>query len=132
MRRLRLGDLGHGWDDSAGLGTRRGERLVLGKATHSNGISALQLQSQLGLGSYKSVWPLCAKLRRAMVAPSRALLSGVAEVDETELPLRAKDDPVTGAGGRSGQGKMLVAGAVVAGFPTFERDVGGRNQKGRG
>ena len=55
-------------------------------ATHSNGISALQLQSQLGLGSYKSAWLLCAKLRRAMVAPSRALLSGVAEVDETELP----------------------------------------------
>jgi hypothetical protein len=47
-----------------------------------------------------------------MVAPGRALLSGVAEVDETELPLRGKDDPVTGGGGRSGQGKMLVAGAV--------------------
>ena len=100
-------------------------------ATHSNGISALQLQSQLGLGSYKSAWLLCAKLRRAMVAPSRALLSGVAEVDETELPLRAKDDPVTGAGGRSGQGKMLVAGAVVAGFPTFERDEGAESV-GRG
>ena len=71
-------------------------------ATHSNGISAQQLQSQLGLGSYKSAWLLCAKLRRAMVAPSRALLSGVAEVDETELPLRAKDDPVTGGGGRGG------------------------------
>ena len=27
-------------------------------------------------------------------------LSGVAEVDETELPLRAKDDPVTGASGQ--------------------------------
>ena len=81
-------------------------------ATHSNGMSALQLQKQLGLGSYKSAWLLCAKLRRAMVAPDRALLSGVAELDETELPLRGKDDPVTGGGGRSGQGKMLVAGAV--------------------
>jgi hypothetical protein len=30
--------------------------------------------------------------------------------------LRAKDDPVSGGGGRSGQGKMLVAGAIeVAG-----------------
>jgi hypothetical protein len=33
-------------------------------ATHSNGIAALQLQKQLGLGSYKSVWlcspPSCA------------------------------------------------------------------------
>ena len=81
-------------------------------ATHSNGVSALQLQRQLGLGSYKSAWLLCAKLRRAMVAPSRALLAGIAEVDETEIPLRAKDDPITGGGGRSSQSKMLVAGAV--------------------
>ena len=81
-------------------------------ATHSNGISALQLQRLLALGSYKSAWLLCAKLRRAMVAPSRALLAGTAEIDETEIPLRGKDDPITGGGGRSSQGKMLVAGAV--------------------
>jgi hypothetical protein len=30
-------------------------------ATHSNGISALQLQRQLALGSYKSAWLLCAQ-----------------------------------------------------------------------
>jgi hypothetical protein len=34
-------------------------------ATHSNGISARQLWRQLGLGSYKSAWLLCAKVRRA-------------------------------------------------------------------
>ena len=45
-------------------------------ATHSNGISALQLQSQLGLGSYRTAWMLCAKLRRAMVNPEREPLSG--------------------------------------------------------
>ena len=39
-------------------------------ATHSNGISALQLRNQLGLGSYKSAWLLGAELRRAMVAPA--------------------------------------------------------------
>ena len=38
--------------------------------THSNGISARQLWRQLGLGSYKSAWLLCAKLRRAMVDPA--------------------------------------------------------------
>ena len=81
-------------------------------ATHSNGISALQLQQQLGLGSYKSAWLLCAKLRRALVAPDRQPLAGLVEVDETEIPCRAKDDPPTGAGGRSGQGKLLIAGAV--------------------
>ena len=36
-------------------------------ATHSNGISALQLQKQLALGSYRTAWMLAAKLRRAMV-----------------------------------------------------------------
>ena len=47
-----------------------------------------------------------------MVAPSRALLAGIAEVDETEIPLRGKDDPITGGGGRSSQSEMLVAGAI--------------------
>ena len=42
--------------------------------SHSNGISALQLQAQLGLGSYKSAWLLLHKLRRAMVDPDRACL----------------------------------------------------------
>jgi transposase-like protein len=80
-------------------------------ATHSNGISALQLQKQLGLGSYKTAWLLAAKLRRAMVAPNRTLLSGLVEIDETEIVCRSQDDPLTG-GGRSHQGKMPVAGAV--------------------
>ena len=39
-------------------------------ATHSNGMSARQLWQQLGLGSYKSAWLLCAKLRRAMWRPT--------------------------------------------------------------
>jgi hypothetical protein len=42
-------------------------------ATHSNGISALQLQSQLSLGSYRTAWMLAAKLRRAMVGRGRRL-----------------------------------------------------------
>ena len=47
-----------------------------------------------------------------MVAPASALLAGIAEIDETEIPLRAKDDTIRGGGGRSSQSKMLVAGAV--------------------
>ena len=81
-------------------------------ATHSNGISALQLQSQLGLGSYRTAWMLCAKLRRAMVNPEREPLYGVVEADETIIPFRTKDDPIVVPAGRSGVGKMLVAGAV--------------------
>jgi ISXO2 transposase-like protein/transposase-like zinc ribbon protein len=81
-------------------------------ATHSNGISALQLQKQLGLGSYRTAWMLCAKLRRAMVAPGRDPLTGLVEVDETDLPCRSRNDPLGGGGGRSHQGKIFVAGAV--------------------
>jgi hypothetical protein len=48
--------------------------------SHSNGISALQLQAQLGLGSYKSAWLLLQKLRRAMVDPDRNPLQEIVEV----------------------------------------------------
>ena len=81
-------------------------------ATHSNGSSALQLQNQLGLGSYRTAWMLCAKLRRAMVKPGREPLGGLVEADETIIPFRTKNDPVVVPAGRSGVGKMLVAGAV--------------------
>ncbi len=73
--------------------------------THSNGISALQLQGQLALGSYKTAWLMCAKLRRSMVAPGRNALAGLVEVDETEIACRSKHDPVTGGGGRATKAK---------------------------
>jgi hypothetical protein len=59
-------------------------------SSHSNGISALQLQAQLGLGSYKSAWLMLHKLRRAIVAPDRMLLAGLVEVDEAEIAYRTK------------------------------------------
>jgi predicted RNA-binding Zn-ribbon protein involved in translation (DUF1610 family) len=80
--------------------------------THSNGISALQLQSKAGIGSYESAWLLLHKLRDAMVNPDRTLLSGVVEVDETSIAYRTKDDPVCGGQGRSHDGKILIVGAV--------------------
>jgi len=81
-------------------------------ATHSNGISALQLQRQLAFGSYKTAWLICAKLRCCMLVPDRSMLAGLVEVDKTQIACRSKDDHVTGGGGRSHQGKMLVIGAV--------------------
>src|SRR5882672_3079082 len=73
-------------------------------ATHSNGISALQLQRQLAFGSYKTASLICAKLRCSMRAPSRSM--------KPKIAWRRKNDPVTGGGGRRHQGKMLVVGAV--------------------
>ena len=82
-------------------------------ATHSNGISALQLQAQLGIGSYKSAWLLLHKLRRAMVDPNRSLLRGTAEVDEASVPFRDGDGAEGVASrGRGAAGRILMAGAV--------------------
>lgn len=81
-------------------------------ATHSNGISALQLQAKVGIASYKSAWLLLHKLRRAMVNPDRQPLMGVVEIDETNIPYRKKTDPVDGGQGRSPIGKLVLVGAV--------------------
>jgi predicted RNA-binding Zn-ribbon protein involved in translation (DUF1610 family) len=76
-------------------------------ATHSNGMSAVQLEAQLGI-TYKTAWLLAQKLRRSMIDPQRAPLESVAEVDQAEIPFRADNsffDPVK-------SGKILIAGAV--------------------
>ena len=88
-------------------------------ATHSNGISALQLQKQLGIGSYRSAWLLAHKLRTAMVNPERNLLSGLVEIDEASLPFRTRNDPPSGEQGRSHDGKMLIVGAIELGDGTI-------------
>jgi Transposase zinc-ribbon domain len=73
-------------------------------ATHSNGMSALQLQKQLGIGSYKSAWLLAMKLRQAMVDPGRAPLAGLVEADEASIALRSKTDRL-----RAGKGAAISA-----------------------
>jgi len=52
------------------------------------GVSALGLQSVLGLGSYQTAWAWLHKLRRAMVLPGPELLGGVVEVDESYVGAR--------------------------------------------
>jgi hypothetical protein len=54
---------------------------VLGRH-HPPGISAKQLQRQLGLSRYETAWLILQKLRRAMVAPEREPLKNELEVDE--------------------------------------------------
>src|SRR4029077_2600939 len=56
-------------------------------ATHSNGMSAVQLGAQLGI-TYKTAWLLAQKLRRSMIDPQREPLEGVVEVDQAEIPFR--------------------------------------------
>lgn len=76
-------------------------------STHSNGMSARQLEDQLGI-TYKTAWLLTQKLRRSMVAPDREPLEGVVEVDQAEIPCR-EGDALFYSGNA---GKLLIAGAV--------------------
>jgi Zn ribbon nucleic-acid-binding protein len=46
------------------------------------GLSAKNLQRQMGLPSYQTAWTWLHKLRRAMVRPERPKLEGVVEVDD--------------------------------------------------
>ena len=82
--------------------------------SHSNGISALQPQAQLGLGSYKSAWLLLHKLRRAMVAPDRGLLADLVEIDEMTFPLRIKDVPPRRRAAPRRRGGSLARGRAAA------------------
>lgn len=50
------------------------------------GVSALQLQRQLGIGSYKTAWFICHRVRHAMAQePLASLLKGTVEVDEAYI-----------------------------------------------
>src|SRR4051794_10648809 len=58
--------------------------LAIHLATSSKGgIAAAELQRQMGSGSYQTAWSWLHKLRKAMVRPDRAPLSGRVEADET-------------------------------------------------
>jgi hypothetical protein len=76
-------------------------------ATHHPGISAKQLQRQLGLSRYETAWLILQKLRRAMVAPEREPLKREVEVDEFFL---GGHDPWTD--GRQ-RGKKALVGAAI-------------------
>ena len=93
-------------------------------ATHKNGFSARQMRKQLGLGSYKSAWLLCAKLRRAMLAPERKPVTGLVEADETSVSYRSRDDPPAGGPGRSHGGCCSRAPSRLPGTVPVAPDCG--------
>ena len=74
------------------------------------GISAHQLQRQLGLGSYRTAWYMLGRLRKGMVNDKRSRLQGVVEADETIIGGPSKNK--RGRGTVDDSHKSLVAGAV--------------------
>jgi transposase-like protein len=71
------------------------------------GISAMELQRQMGFGSYGTAWAWLHKIRRAMVVPGRQPLGDRVEADETLVGGQQPGRP-----GRGAAGKTVVAGAV--------------------
>lgn len=71
--------------------------------TQKTGLSASNLQRELGLGSYKTAWLMLQKLRQAMVRIGRELLNGTVEVDETYV----------GGNEENVRGRELVKKALV-------------------
>jgi len=79
--------------------------------TDKRGISAKQLQRDLGLRGYETAYMLLQRLRVAMVNPDREPLSGSVEVDETFLGGVRHGRPGMEAVGKEG-GKFIVLGAI--------------------
>jgi transposase-like protein len=77
-------------------------------ATHHPGISAKQLQRQLGLSRYETAWLILQKLRRAMVAPEREPLKAEVEIDEFFLGGYEE-----GLKGSRQRGKKALCGVAV-------------------
>jgi transposase-like protein len=77
--------------------------------SHKKGVSALQLQRNLGLRSYQSAWFLAHRIRLAMKAdPLASKLNGIVEVDEVYI------------GGKPRKGKRDQSGDLIV------------NKRGRG
>jgi transposase-like protein/IS1 family transposase len=81
------------------------------------GISANQMKRTLGVGSYKTAWYLCHRIRAAMSEVNR--LSGTIEVDETYV-----GGKVRGKGHGYKGNKTIVAGAVQRGGDVVLQVVG--------
>ena len=78
-------------------------------STLGPGVSAVQLQRQLGIRRYETAWLILHKLRRAMVDPDRTLLTDEIEVDETMI---GGHEPDRRGGRQRDSKKTLVAVAI--------------------
>jgi transposase-like protein len=77
-------------------------------ARHKQGISALQLQKDLGLGSYETAWTMLHKLRSGLTPRPEFRLQGLVEADDTYV---GGHEPGR-SGGRQAGTKTIVAAAV--------------------
>jgi hypothetical protein len=83
-------------------------------AASKKGVSALQLQRMLGLGSYRSAWFMCHRIREAMATNGKAGPLGgegkIVEADETWISAKEANKHKSKRNKKNigGQGKIAV------------------------
>lgn len=92
-------------------------RVIHAMLTSKKGVSALQLYRTLDIGSYKTAWYMCHRVRAGLQDEEFRKLVGIVEVDETFIgglaKNRHKDKRGKGGGtGGIGSGKTPIVGAV--------------------
>lgn len=80
------------------------------------GISANQIKRMLGIGSYRTAWYLCHRIRAAMVDADLTPLSGIVETDETYIGGKPRYKTSRREASRAWQEKkVIVLGAIQRG-----------------
>lgn len=78
------------------------------------GMSALQIQRTLGMGSYETAWFMCHRIRAAMKNPTWTKLMGEVEVDETYVGGHDRNRHLSKRTHlTAGLGKVGVVGAIA-------------------
>jgi transposase-like protein len=95
---------------TGGTGLSRWFLAIFLVTSSKRGIAAMELQRQMGFGSYGTAWSWLHKIRKAMVRPGREPMALQVEADETLVGGARSGKP-----GRGAAGKTVVAGAVERG-----------------
>lgn len=75
--------------------------------TRKTGVSAMQIQSELGFGSFVAAWNMCQRVRTALMKRAVDKLGGIVEFDETRVGKPITKRRGSGGGRGTSHGKTI-------------------------